>query len=230
MTVFLIPSSKMTCPWWLNGWAWNPTDLRSGSSTIDTEDQAAQQLADVDQVELGLTLEQGINFIEQVVAVGRNAVERCEALADGERNVPRATGPVEAQGTFLVLIPWRWASSRRPSWMAASSGSGSQISRCCCAGSLGRSGHGAVDPMPLPPGRLSGAASMAHRREVWRSAPVIELVASGWVAVAELEQQMQRLRRRRLVGAPVAKGWLAVPELFELLEAQFDHLAGFGGA
>ena len=57
--------------------------------------QAAEQLANVDQIELALTLQQGIDFIEQVVAVGRNAIERCEALADGERNVSRATGPVE---------------------------------------------------------------------------------------------------------------------------------------
>ena len=71
--------------------------------------QAAEQLANVDQIELALTLQQGINFIEQVVAVARNAVEGCEALADGERNVPRATGPLETQGTFLMLIPWRWA-------------------------------------------------------------------------------------------------------------------------
>ena len=71
--------------------------------------QAAEQLANVDQIELALTLQQGINLIKQVVAVGRNAVERCEALADGERNVPRAIGPLEAQETFLVLIPWWWA-------------------------------------------------------------------------------------------------------------------------
>ena len=71
--------------------------------------QAAEQLANVDQIELALTLQQGIDFIQQVVAVGRNAVERCEAFANGERNVPRATGPVEPQGPCIVLIPWRWA-------------------------------------------------------------------------------------------------------------------------
>ena len=178
-----------------------------------------------------MTLQQGIDFIKQVVAVGRNAVERCEALADGERNVSRATGTVEAQGTCIVLLPWRWAQLAKAQLDGGVVGIGQPdqpLLLCWITGAFGP--YGAVDPMPLPSWSALGSCINGPSEGGLDAAPVIELVASGWVAVAELEQQMQRLRRWRLVGAPVAKGWLAVPELFELLEAQFDHLAGFGGA
>ena len=84
--------------------------------------------------------------------------------------------------------------------------------------------------MPLPPWPALGSCINDPLQGGLDAAPVIKLVAPGWTAVAELEEQIKSLRHRRLVGAPVAKGWLAVPELFELLEAQFDHLTGFGGA
>ena len=72
----------------------------------------------------------------------------------------------------------------------------------------GAFGHGAADPMPLPSWSASGAPSMAHRREDW----MLRQSSSWWLRaglLAELEQQMQRLRRWRLLAHQWRRaGWL----------------------
>ena len=95
-------------------------------------------------------------------------------------------------------------SSCRPSWMAASSVSGSQISRCCCAGSLGCSGHTApLIQCHCPPGWLSGVASMTHRREGWR----LRQSSSWWLRAGLLWLSWSSRCSASAVGVWLAHQW-----------------------
>ena len=76
-----------------HGWCGHAGQLAQGDfAEGGRKIHAADQLADVEQVELGLPLQHRIDLIEQAVAVERHAHVQGDGLANGQGNVSWTAG------------------------------------------------------------------------------------------------------------------------------------------
>lgn len=60
--------------------------------------------------------------------------------------------------------------------------------------------------------------------------PVIQLMAAGWIAMGELQKQMEQLHNWGLLATPFAKERLCLPEVVNLVQGQLNELAWFCSA
>lgn len=201
-----------------HGWRWHAGQLAQGDlRERGGEIEAADQLADVEQIEPGLPLQHRVDLIEQGIAVeGHTHVQR-DGLADGQGNVSRAAGPGQLehlggdrggpglfrggcgqsahfrfhQGLLTLLL-----GIRQPDQPLLAG-----IGWCGCAPG------GAIGPVPLSGALqicLGGVNIHQPTQPGQQLFPLLQLLVALLIGVAELLDQMDGFNGRGLLGAPLA--------------------------
>ena len=84
----------------------NPAQSFDGNpGEHDPQAQGVEDLAQVDQVELGLPLQDSLHLVHQGIAVDGDAEVVGEGAADSDRDIPGAGGPAEGQVVAAALRP-----------------------------------------------------------------------------------------------------------------------------
>ena len=184
---------------------------------------------------MGLPLQNRVNLVAEAIAVERHAEMAGKGLTNGHRHRPRPTGARQAQRHLLH------------SGLSWSGGPGRERLQFHLHGLVVWIGQPdqallprhrlnwlwpelPIEPVPMPPQFRSGRLIHQPGGAVFDMAPLVQLPGSPWVSVGELQQKLDQFGVRRLLGEPLPQGGLGVPERFELLEVEFNQLAGFGGA